>query len=118
MDLDTYELVLLRRPPDAAAYPDAELDRIQDRHLAFLDEQREAGLLVLAGPVWDQPDESFRGICLYRVGDLARARTIAEGDPAVLARRLAVDVMHFACPAGTITALPHAVPDRTDGAER
>jgi uncharacterized protein len=111
MDLDTYELVLLRRPPDATAYPEAELDRIQDRHLAFLDERREAGQLVLAGPVWDQPDERLRGICLYRVGDLTRAQAIAESDPAVRAGRLAVEVMHFACPAGVITALPHAVPD-------
>ena len=112
MDLDTYELVLLVRPQDATPYDDAELDRIQDRHLAFLDEQREAGRLVLAGPVWDQPDERLRGVCLYRLGDLDRVRAIAERDPAVVARRLAVEVMHFACPAGTITALPHLVPDR------
>lgn len=111
MDLDTYELVLLRRPSDPTAYPEAELDRIQDRHLEFLDERRDAGLLVLAGPVWDQPDERLRGICLYRVGDVDRVRAIAERDPAVLAGRLAVEVMHFACPAGTITALPHPVPD-------
>ena len=111
MDFDTYELVLLRRPADVPSHDDAEIDRIHDRHLAFLDEQREAGLLVLAGPVWNQPDEHLRGICLYRVGDLDRARAVAETDPAVVAGRFAVEIMNFACPSGIITALPHAVPD-------
>ena len=112
MDIDTYELVLLRRPPDAPEYDEAEVDRLHDLHLGFLDRQLEAGLLVLAGPVWDQPDEQLRGVCLYRLGDLDRARTLAETDPAVLAGRFVVEAMRFACPTGIITALPHAVPDR------
>jgi hypothetical protein len=32
MDLEAYELVLLRRPDDARDYPDEDLERIQQEH--------------------------------------------------------------------------------------
>ena len=35
MELEAFELVLLRRPDSAPDYPDEELDRIQREHLAF-----------------------------------------------------------------------------------
>jgi len=34
MDLEAFELVLLRTPDNAPAYDDAELERIQKEHLA------------------------------------------------------------------------------------
>ena len=114
MDFDVYELVLLRQPPDPTTYDEAELDRLHDAHLSYFDQQVDAGLLVLAGPVWQGPDERLRGICVYRVGDLDRVRAIANEDPAVKAGRLEAEVMHFTCPAGIITALPHSVPDHDE----
>jgi hypothetical protein len=60
VDLEAFELVVLRRPSDATGYDDATLDRIQAEHLAYLSSLREAGHVVTNGPVLDQPDESVR----------------------------------------------------------
>jgi len=56
---------------------------------------KEAGYLKVAGPLGDQPDDSWRGICLYQVGSLGEARRLAETDPAVRAGRLTIEVMHW-----------------------
>jgi uncharacterized protein YciI len=102
MNLERFELVMLRRPPDAPAYDEETLDRIQAEHLAFHAALRESGQIVTNGPVLDQPDESLRGLTFYRVGSIEEARRIAEQDPSVRAGRLVVDVMSWLCPAGTM----------------
>ena len=86
-------MVLLRRPEDATSYPEEELARIQQEHLAYHAGLREAGHVVTNGPVIDGPDPSLRGLAFYRTGSLARARELAEGDPAVRAGRLTVEIM-------------------------
>jgi uncharacterized protein len=92
--LDTVTLVLLRRGPRAAEYTGEELEALQERHLAYLDEMRRRGHMAAAGPFSDQPDESLRGICLY-ITDPAETRRLAEADPMVRAGRLAVEVMRW-----------------------
>jgi uncharacterized protein YciI len=62
---DTYSLVLLVRPPSPTAYDDERLEAIQEEHLGYLNSLREAGDLLVAGPLSDQPDERWRGICLF-----------------------------------------------------
>lgn len=109
MQLEAFELVLLRRPADAQAYDEPTLERIQREHMAYHAELREAGLVVTNGPVLDQADESFRGLTFYRAGSLERARQLAEADPAVQAGRLAVEVMRWYCPAGTMVRPGSAV---------
>ena len=103
MELEAYELVFLRRPRDAPDYDDETLDRIQAAHLAYLGSLHESGHIVTNGPVLEQADESLRGLVVYRVGSLDEARRLAEQDPAVEAGRLAVDVMLWWCPAGSMT---------------
>ena len=103
MSLEAFELVVLRRPPDAATYDEETLDRIQAEHLAYLGSLRDAGLVVTNGPVLDHPDASVRGLTFFCVGSVEEARRLAEDDPAVRAGRLAVDVMTWWCPAGTMT---------------
>jgi uncharacterized protein len=103
MSLESFELVMLRRPPNPAEYDEATLDRIQAEHLAFHAELRERGVIVTNGPVRDQPDVSLRGLTFYRVGSVEEARRIAEQDPSVKAGRLVVEAMHWLCPAGTMT---------------
>jgi uncharacterized protein len=61
VDLEAFELVLLRTPENAPAYDDAELARIQAEHLAHHARLRESGQVVTNGPVMDQPDVSLRG---------------------------------------------------------
>ena len=102
MDLESFELVLLRRPANAPDYPDEELERIQREHLAYHDRLRASGEVATNGPVVGQPDPSLRGLTFYRTGSVERSRELAEADPAVLAGRLAVDIMTWYCPPGTM----------------
>jgi uncharacterized protein YciI len=103
VDLEAFELVLLRRPGNAPDYPDEELERIQREHLAYHARLREAGQVVTNGPVEGQPDPSLRGLTFYRTGSLERSRLLAEDDPAVRAGRLAVELMTWYCPPGTMS---------------
>ena len=103
VDLEAFELVLLRRPASAPDYPEAELDRIQREHLAHHARLRDSGQIVTNGPVVDQPDESLRGLTFYRTGSIERSRQLAEADPAVVAGRLEVEIMTWYCPPGTMS---------------
>lgn len=103
MDLEAFELVLLRRPTDAPDYPDDVLERIQAEHLAYLAGLRDTGQIVTNGPVEGQADPSLRGLAFYRTGSLDASRQLAEDDPAVRAGRLAVEIMTWYCPPGTMS---------------
>src|SRR6266516_4535621 len=91
MDLEAFELVLLRRPENPPDYDDAELERIQREHLAHHARLRVSGQVVTNGPVIEPPDPSLRGLTFYRTGSLEEARRLAEADPAVRAGRLTAD---------------------------
>ena len=109
VDLETFELVLLRTPENAPTYDDAELTRIQAEHLAHHARLRASDQVVTNGPVRDQPDASLRGLTFYRTGSLEEARKLAEADPAVQAGRLAVEIMTWYCPPGTMSRPGRAV---------
>jgi uncharacterized protein len=109
VDLEAFELVLLRTPENAPVYDDAELARIQAEHLAYHARLRASGQVVTNGPVRDQPDVSLRGLTFYRTGSLEEARKLAEADPAVRAGRLAVEIMTWYCPPGTMSQPGRAV---------
>jgi len=109
VDLQAYELVLLRRPASAPDYPDEELERIQREHLAYHARLREAGHVVTNGPVVDQPDPSLRGLTFYRTGSLERSRALALDDPAVRAGRLTVEIMTWYCGPGLMVSPGRAV---------
>lgn len=93
MELDSFTFVLLRRGSRADDYTEEELEELQAGHLAFLDEMRERGHLLLAGPFRDQEDETKRGLALYRTSLVDTLRLIEEGDPSVRAGRMSVEVM-------------------------
>jgi uncharacterized protein YciI len=113
VDLEAFELVILRRPADAPSYDEDTLDRIQRDHLAYLESLRAAGHIATNGPVLDQPDESLRGLAIYRTGSVEEARRLAEQDPAVLAGRIEVEVMTWWTRPGTLArpGQPVSVPD-------
>lgn len=102
MDLESFELVLLRRPANAPDYPDEELERLQREHLAYHARLREAGQVVTNGPVIEPPDPSLRGLAFYRTGSLEQSRQLAEADPSVRAGRLAVEIMTWYCAPGSM----------------
>ncbi len=99
--LEHRTLVLLLRRADAPAISDDEADEIQEAHLDFLQRMRDDGHLIAAGPVRQQPDETLRGLCLYRTG-LDETRALAAQDPAVVRRRLVVQAMEWHFPEGEL----------------
>lgn len=94
-EFDVYELVLLRSAPDRPEIDEATAEQLQGQHLGHFAAMKEAGHMKVAGPLDDQPDDSWRGISLYQVGSLPEARRLAELDPAVRAGQLTVDVMSW-----------------------
>jgi uncharacterized protein len=92
VELESYTFVLLRRGPPARDYTEEELDKIQSGHLAFLDDLRTQGHMLLSGPFRDQVDKTKRGFCVYRTG-LDETRRLTEQDPAIKAGRMAAEAM-------------------------
>jgi uncharacterized protein len=109
VDLEAFELVVLRRPTQPRDYDEDTLAGIQREHLAYHASLRESGQVVTNGPVADQPDESLRGFTFYRTGSLEEARRLAQADPAVQAGRLEIEVMTWYCPPGTMVSAGKAV---------
>ncbi len=92
-EFESYQLVILKKGPNWTAEESEAATKRQAAHLAHLTKMGESGKMVLAGPFSDQKDESYRGICLYRVGSLDEARALAEADPTVQSGHLAVEAM-------------------------
>jgi uncharacterized protein YciI len=98
-ELEPHTFVLLRRRADAPDFSDERGDELQAAHLAFLDAQRETGVMLAAGPFRDQADETLRGLCVYAV-PLEEAKAIAATDPWVVAGALAADPFTWLAPPG------------------
>ena len=105
---DVYTLVLLRRPRDAPDMPEADLDALQSRHLAYRAKLRSEGVIVANGPFGEQSDPSLRGLSIFSCG-LDEARRLSDKDPSVQAGRLSYDVFEWWVAAGTL-----AFPGTTD----
>jgi len=101
-ELEPHTVVLLRWPADKPDFSDDELERLQEQHLAFLGSLRERGVLLAAGPLTEQPDESWRGICVYAVPP-DEARQLAAEDPSVQAGRLEPVVFTWLAAPGSVS---------------
>ena len=104
---DVYTVVVLRRPADAPEMSDDELDALQARHLAYRAELRRRGVLVVNGPFDETSDPSYRGMSIFACNGIEAAR-LSDGDPSVMAGRLAYDVMEWWVAADSL-AFPQAV---------
>ena len=111
---DVYTVVVLRRPADAPELSDEALDALQTRHLAYRAELGRRGVLVVNGPFDQQSDPSYRGMSIFACG-AAEAARLSDGDPSVIAGRLAYDVMEWWVRAG---ALAFPIADRPVGERR
>jgi len=98
---DVYTVVVLRRPADAPEMSDEQLDALQARHLAYRAELGRQGAVVVNGPFDEQSDESQRGMSIFAC-DPAEAARYSDGDPSVIAGRLAYDVMEWWLSAGSL----------------
>jgi uncharacterized protein len=101
-DLDEYELVILLRGANPPTLDEVEADVLQRRHIGHLRAMREAGHLKVAGPLGEQRDERWRGLCFYQVGSIDEATRLASLDPSVVAGHLSLEVMKWYCPRGEI----------------
>ena len=98
---DVYTVVVLRRPAEAPEMSDEELDALQSRHLAYRAELRRTGVVVANGPFEEQSNPSYRGMSIFAC-DPAEAARLSDGDPSVVAGRLAYDVMEWWVGAGSL----------------
>ena len=64
---------------------------LQQEHLAFNARMRAEGHAVITRPVTGQPDESLRGINVFRTS-VAKTRRLTQQGPSVQAGRPTVDV--------------------------
>jgi uncharacterized protein YciI len=97
---EQHAVILLVRPLDAPAFDEAELDRLQAEHLAYLRSLARRGVLIANGPLDGQTDERLRGISVYAV-PLDEALALARADPMVRAGRLAIEGARWFTQAGT-----------------
>lgn len=102
MNLEAFELVLLRQPVVVPSLDEETLERIQREHLEFHRHMRDTERVATNGPVLNQPDESLRGLTFYRTGTIEDATKLARSDPAVVSGRLSIEVMTWWCPPGTM----------------
>lgn len=65
--------------------------------------------MVTNGPVDGQSGRLPRGLAFCRAGSLERSWQLAEAGPAVRAGRLAVEIMTWYCPPGTMSQPGRAV---------
>jgi uncharacterized protein YciI len=90
-EFDTYQLILLTRPPDQPELDGEAARALGLQHLGHFGKMHAAGFLKIAGPI--EGDAEIAGICLYQAGSVERARQLAEDDPAIRAGRFTVRAM-------------------------
>ena len=69
MEFDQFILVLLLRPPNAPEVPKAELDQLQNGHMANIRRLHAEGKLLKAGPTEDQSGRNVRGIFILKLAN-------------------------------------------------
>src|SRR4051812_33164376 len=67
IDLERFSFVILRAGDNPPKLSNEESAELQKKHLAHLRAMFDAGRLVVAGPIGDQPDKTMRGFCIYRL---------------------------------------------------
>jgi uncharacterized protein YciI len=99
-EFDTYQLILLVRPPDQPRLDGDAARALGLQHLGHFRKMHAAGFLKVAGPI--DEDAEIAGICLYQAGSVERARLLAEDDPAVRAGRFVVRAMTWYTQKGAV----------------
>jgi hypothetical protein len=110
MRLDAYTIVFLRRGPKAASFSEDQLAELQRGHLAFNTRMREAGHALVNGPFQGQPDESWRGMSVFRTS-IDETRRLMADDPSVKAGRMMFDLFTWLMPSGALGDSPAATID-------
>jgi uncharacterized protein len=102
MEFDSFILVLLVRPPNAPEKPKAELDQLQEGHMANMRRLADEGKLFKAGPTEDFSGRNVRGIFILKTDSLEQAKEWVATDPSVKAGRLAPEFMKWYVQKGSL----------------
>lgn len=91
-EMKTYYLVFLKKGPNRTQ-DSATVHKLQEQHIAHLDQMANDGKLDICGPLLEDGD--IRGICIYNVATKEEAEKLASADPMVKAGRLMVEIHPF-----------------------
>lgn len=98
VEMRTYVVGFLHRGPKWTPGETPELVALQEAHLANIRWLAEAGQLLLAGPFIDDTD--LRGMFVFDLDSVEKARELCATDPAVKAGRLTVELHPWLGPKG------------------
>jgi len=102
MQFDSFMLVLLVRPPNAPETPKAELDQLQEQHLANIRRLHDDGKLLKAGPTEDQSGRNVRGIFILTTDSVDKAREWVGSDPLIKRGRLIAEYLKWYVEKGSL----------------
>lgn len=105
IQLETYEMVLLRHTRGYPDFAEEDRERIFREHLQYVTELVASGRQRAAGPVRESPaeDELICGLGLFQQGSPDRVRALMDADPGVKQGLYTYDVMIWQTPAGRIS---------------
>lgn len=86
-----FHMALLKLAPQAGETKSGEAKRIHEAQEAYFEELVKSGKAVLGGPLADGGE--LKGVYVFRAANAEQARLWAEGDPAVKAGHLTVEMI-------------------------
>ena len=113
IQLETYEMVLLRHTKQGRGFDQDSKERIFREHLAYTLGLLAGGEKVAAGPVSGDPaEEDVCGLGLYQKGSLDAVRQLMEKDPGVQQGLYFFEVMTWRTAPGTVASSSGAAAGR------
>ena len=95
MEFDSFIVVLLVRPPNPPDIAKAELDQLQEKHLANIRRLADEGKMLKAGPFEDYSGRNVRGMFILKTDSVDQAREWVATDPSVKAGRLVPEFLKW-----------------------
>ena len=102
MEFDSFIVVLLVRPPNPPDMPKAELDQLQEKHLANIRRLADEGKLLKAGPFEDFSGRNVRGMFILKTDSVDQAREWVATDASVKAGRLVPEFLKWYVQKGSL----------------
>jgi hypothetical protein len=102
IEFDSFIVVLLLRPPNAPELPKAQLDELQEKHIANIHRLADEGKLLKAGPMEDASGRNVRGMYILKTDSVDQAREWVATDPTVKAGRLAPEFLKWFVQKGSL----------------
>ena len=101
-EFDSFIVVLLVRPPNAPEIAKAELDRLQEAHLANINRLFDEGKLLKAGPFEDYSGRNVRGMFIFTTDSVEKARAWVATDPLIKLGRLKAECLKWYVAKGSL----------------